>query len=233
METAASLDVKPVPRPVVSAIMPVHNGEQFLQASLESVLEQDYEPLEVVVCDDGSTDGTPEILASFPSLTVVRQERGGAAAARNAAVAASSGELVAFFDADDLWPPNRVSLQAQYLLDHPEAACVLGRQEWMNPPPWLTRDAVYGDLDGIPLLSAMIRRSVFDELGGFDVSFRVAEDTDLLVRMRERGIELAILPEVVLYRRFHGANLTADRSSPQSLVRSLRQKLERERRSSG
>jgi glycosyltransferase involved in cell wall biosynthesis len=164
---------------------------------------------------------------------VVRQERAGAAAARNAAVAASSGEFVAFFDADDLWPPNRVSLQAQHLLEHPEVACVLGRQEWMNPPPWLTRDAVYGDLDGIPLLSAMVRRRVFDELGGFDVSFRVAEDTDLLIRMRERGVELAILPDVVLYRRFHGANLTADRSSPQSLVRSLRQKLERERRSSG
>jgi len=221
-----------VTRPLVSAIMPVYNGEQFLQASLESVLAQDYEPLEIVVCDDGSTDRTGEILAAFPSVTVIQQERGGAAAARNAAVAASSGELVAFFDADDLWPANRVSLQAQHLAEHPEAACVLGRQEWMNPPPWLTRDAVYGDLDGIPLLSAMIRRQVFDDLGGFDVSFRVAEDTDLLIRMRERGIELAILPEVVLYRRFHGANLTADRSSPQSLVRSLRQKLERERRSS-
>jgi glycosyltransferase involved in cell wall biosynthesis len=222
-----------VARPLVSAIMPVFNGEQFLDASLESVLAQDYEPLEIVVCDDGSTDRTAEILASFSSITVVRQARGGAAAARNTAVAASTGEFVAFFDADDLWPANRVSLQAQHLLDHPEIACVLGRQEWMNPPSWLTPDAVYGDLDGIPLLSAMIRRGVFDDLGGFDVSFRVAEDTDLLIRMRERGVELAILPEIVLYRRFHGANLTADHSSPSSLVRSLRQKLERERRSSG
>ena len=220
-------------RPLVSAIMPVFNGEQFLEAALRSVLAQDYEPLEIVVCDDGSTDRTPEILASFPSVEVVRQQQRGAAAARNAAVAASSGELAAFFDADDLWPANRLSLQAQYLLDHPEAACVLGRQEWIDPPPWLTRDAVYGDLDGIPLLSAMIRRAVFDELGGFDPSFRVAEDTDLLIRMRQRGIEIAILPEIVLHRRFHGANLTADRSSPTSLVRSLRQKLERERESSG
>jgi GT2 family glycosyltransferase len=79
----------------------------------------------------------------------------------------------------------------------------------------------------------MIRRSVFDALGGFDPSFRVAEDTDLLIRMRQQGIELAILPEVVLYRRFHGANLTADRSAPHSLVRSLRQKIERERGSTG
>jgi glycosyltransferase involved in cell wall biosynthesis len=220
-------------RPIVSAIMPVYNGEEFLEAALRSVFSQDYDPFEVVVCDDGSTDRTAEILAAFPEVKVVRQDRGGAAAARNAAVAASGGELVAFFDADDLWPPNRLSLQVQHLADHPGVACVLGRQEWMNPPPWLTRDAVYGDLDGIPLLSAMIRRSVFDELGGFDPSFRVAEDTDLLIRMRERGIEFAILPDIILYRRFHGANLTADHSSPSPLLRSLRQKLERERGSSG
>jgi len=221
-----------VPGPSVSAIIPVYNGEQFLATALESVLAQDYVPFEIVVCDDGSTDSTPELLASYPTLTVVRQENLGAAAARNAAVAASAGELVAFFDADDEWPANRLTLQARYLVEHPEAGCVLGRQEWLNPPPWLTRDARFGDLDGIPLLSAMIRRSVFDELGGFDPTFRVAEDTDLLIRMRERGIDIAILPEIILYRRFHGANLTAERSSPSALVRSLRQKLERERDSS-
>ena len=222
-----------MPGPLVSAIIPVYNGGRFLATALESVLAQDYAPFEIVVCDDGSTDGTPELLASYPTLTVVRQENRGAAAARNAAVATSAGELVAFFDADDEWPANRLTLQARYLLEHPEAGCVLGRQEWLNPPPWLTRDARFGDLDGIPLLSAMIRRSVFDELGGFDSTFRVAEDTDLLIRMRERGIEIAILPEIILYRRFHGANLTAERSSPSALVRSLRQKLERERDSSG
>ncbi len=214
---------------LVSAIMPVYNGEAFLRAALDSLLAQDYERFEVVVCDDGSTDGTAEILATYPAITVVRQENAGAAAARNTAIAASSGELLAFFDSDDLWPPSRLTQQVEFLRDHPEVACVLGRQQWMNPPPWLTRDAVYGDLDGIPLLSAMIKRTVFDDLGGFDASFRVAEDTDLLVRMRERGIEMAILPEIILYRRFHGGNLTADRSSPNSLVRSLRQKLERER----
>ena len=164
-----------MPGPSVSAIIPVYNGEQFLATALESVLAQDYVPFEIVVCDDGSTDSTPELLASYPTLTVVRQENLGAAAARNAAVAASAGELVAFFDADDEWPANRLTLQARYLVEHPEAGCVLGRQEWLNPPPWLTRDARFGDLDGIPLLSAMIRRSVFDELGGFDPSFRVAD----------------------------------------------------------
>src|SRR5436305_4123503 len=209
--------------------MPVFNGEQFLEAALRAVLAQAYEPLEIVVCDDGSTDRTPEILASFPSVKVVRQLQRGAAAARNAAVAASNGELAAFFDADDLWPANRLSLQAQYLLDHPEAACVLGRQEWIDPPPWLTRDAVYGDLDGIPLVSAMLRRSAFDAVDGFDESFTHSEDMDLMFRLRERGIPIEILPDVVVFRRFHGTNLTASAPSTSPLLRSLHQKLERER----
>jgi cellulose synthase/poly-beta-1,6-N-acetylglucosamine synthase-like glycosyltransferase len=145
------------------------------------------------------------------------------------AIAASHGEFVATFDADDLWPPNRLSQQATYLMNHPEAGCVLGRQEWINPPPWLGRDAVYGDLDGVPLLSAMFRRSVLDEIGGFDTSFRHSEDMDLLVRLRERGVGIAILQEIVLHRRFTGSNLTATPPATQPLLRSLRQKLERER----
>jgi hypothetical protein len=75
----------------------------------------------------------------------------------------------------------------------------------------------------------MIRREVFEGLGGIDPSFRVAEDTDMLVRMRERGIEIAILPVVILHRRFVGSNLTAGGESPRALLRSLRQKLERDR----
>jgi glycosyltransferase involved in cell wall biosynthesis len=212
-------------RPLVSAIMPVYNGDAFLPASLDSLLAQDYDPYEIVVCDDGSTDRTPEILASFPGIRVLRQENQGAAAARNAAIAASRGEFVATFDADDTWPANRLTLQAAHLIEHPEDGCVLGRQEWINPPPWLGRDAVYGDLDGIPLLSAMFRRTALDAVGSFDTSFSHSEDMDLLVRLRAKGIGIGILPEIVLHRRYHGANLTASAPATQPLLRSLRQKL--------
>lgn len=219
--------------PLVSAVMPVFNAEAFLDASLGSLLEQDYEPYEIVVCDDGSTDRTAEILAGYPMLRVIRQQNSGPSAARNAAVAASRGDLIAFFDADDRWPANRLSLQASYLVEHPEIGCVLGRQEWMNPPPWLGRDAVFGDLDGIPILSAMVRRSVFDQVGGFDTSFTHSEDMDLLFRLRENGIRIEVLPDIVLFRRFHGENLTASPPSTSPLLRSLREKLERERAQSG
>jgi glycosyltransferase involved in cell wall biosynthesis len=220
-------------RPLVSGILPAFQAEEFLEEAIASLLEQDYAPYEVVVCDDGSTDRTPEILAAHPELHTIRQANAGAAAARNAAVAASSGELLAFFDADDLWPPTRLTLQAGYLIAHPEVGCVLGRQEWIDPPPWLTRDAVYGDLDGIPLLSAVVRRSVFEALGGFDESFTHSEDMDLLFRMRERGIGIEVLPEIVLFRRFHGENLTTSAPASSPLLRSLREKLERDRAAGG
>jgi glycosyltransferase involved in cell wall biosynthesis len=219
-------------RPLVSAIMAAFQAEEFLEDAISSVLAQDYAPFEVVVCDDGSTDRTPEILAAHSELRTVRQPNSGAAAARNAAVAASSGELLAIFDADDLWPPTRLTVQADYLVQHPEVGCVLGRQEWIDPPPWLTRDAVYGELDGIPLLSAMLRRSAFDAIGGFDGSFTHSEDMDLLFRLRERGISIEVLPDVVMFRRFHGANLTGSAPPTSPLLRSLRQKLARERAAS-
>lgn len=219
-------------KPLVSVIVAAYQAEAFLEDAVASILAQDYAPFEVVVCDDGSTDRTPEILAAHPELHTIRQANAGAAAARNAAVAASSGELLAIFDADDIWPPTRLSVQAGYLLEHPEVGCVLGRQEWIDPPPWLTRDAVYGDLDGIPILSAMLRRSAFEELGGFDESFTHSEDMDLLFRLRENGIRIEVLPDIVIFRRYHGANLTGSAPSTSPLLRSLRQKLERERTAS-
>lgn len=219
-------------KPLVSVIVAAYQAEAFLEDAIASILAQDYAPFEVVVCDDGSTDRTPEILAAHPELHTIRQANAGAAAARNAAVAASSGELLAIFDADDLWPPTRLSVQAGYLLEHREVGCVLGRQEWIDPPPWLTRDAVYGDLDGIPILSAMLRRSAFEELGGFDESFTHSEDMDLLFRLRENGIQIEVLPDIVMFRRYHGENLTGSAPSTSPLLRSLRQKLERERTAS-
>lgn len=219
-------------KPLVSVIVAAYQAEAFLEDAVASILAQDYAPFEVVVCDDGSTDRTPEILAAHPELHTIRQANAGAAAARNAAVAASSGELLAIFDADDLWPPTRLSVQAGYLLEHPEVGCVLGRQEWIDPPSWLTRDAVYGDLDGIPILSAMLRRSAFEELGGFDESFTHSEDMDLLFRLRENGIQIEVLPDIVMFRRYHGENLTGSAPSTSPLLRSLRQKLERERTAS-
>jgi alpha-1,6-rhamnosyltransferase len=144
--------------PLVSVIVPAYNAAAHLREALESVFAQDWRPFEVIVVDDGSEDETGKIAQSFAGVRYIRQENAGASAARNAALAASVGDFVANFDADDVLPTDRLSRQARYLVEHHEVGCVLGRQEWMNPPEWFTRDSIYGDLEGIPLSSAMFRR---------------------------------------------------------------------------
>jgi glycosyltransferase involved in cell wall biosynthesis len=214
--------------PLVSVVMAAYNAEEYVRQALESVLAQDWRPLEVVVVDDGSTDRTAEIVRSF-DVEYVHQANAGPAAARNAAVARAHGRFIANCDSDDLLPPTRVGLQVRHLLEHPDVGCVFGRQEWLNPPPWLGRDAVYGDLDGIPLSSAMFRREVFEALGGYDGRFEPSEDMDLVIRMREQGIRYSVLPDVVLHRRHHESSLTAAGVPQQPLLQSLRAKLDRTR----
>jgi glycosyltransferase involved in cell wall biosynthesis len=219
--------------PLVSVITAVYNGEQYLREALESLFAQDYAPFESIVVDDGSTDRSAEIAQAF-GVRYHRQENQGAAAARNAGIGLANGDLVAWLDSDDLLPPNKLSLQAGYLGEHPEVGCVLGRQEIMlegvEAPEWLTRDAIYGDLDGIPLVSGMVRKEVLDELGGFDPSFGFAEDRDLFIRMREHGVKIEVLPEITVYRRFHGENTNfTRRPEKHPILRSLKGKLDRER----
>jgi glycosyltransferase involved in cell wall biosynthesis len=220
-------------RPLVSGFMPAYNAEEFLVEAVGSMLAQDYTPFECVVVDDGSTDSTPEILGRYPQLKVVRQDNTGRSGACNTAIAHTHGEFLTAFDADDRYPANRVSLQAQYLIDNPDVGCVLGRQEWINPPVWLGRDPVFGDLDGIPIGSGMFRRDVVERLGLYDPTFLHGEDMDLMVRMREQGIRFEILPEVIWYRRYHDGQMTANAPEVPPLLRSIRAKLERQRAAAG
>lgn len=219
--------------PFVSILAASHNGEAFLKESLESALAQDYEAFEVVFVDDGSTDRTAEIAQSFP-VRYLRQEHQGLPAARNAALAVARGDLVAFLDDDDRLAPNKLTVQARYLEEHQEIGCVLGRQEWIFEegiePPKLRHDPIFGEPGGIQLVTAMIRRSVLDELGGFDETYLYAEDRDLFVRLREHDVGIAVLPEVVLHKRLHGSNMTMNPPKTHPLLRSLRDKVERERR---
>lgn len=221
--------------PLVTVVVAVHNGEKFLRESLDSLYAQDYPNVEVVFIDDGSTDGSADIARSYEGLRYVHKENGGLAAARNTGLEHATGELLAYLDDDDVLIPNKLSLQVAHLLDHPEIGCVLGRQEIMlepgvEPPEWLTRDAIYGDLDGIPLVSAMIRTAELRRVGGFDETYRFAEDRDLFVRLREHGIQIAVLPDVVLKRRLHGENMNFRmRPTKHPLLRSLKAKIDRER----
>lgn len=221
-----------MPRPLVTVVVAAYNGEKFLREALASVFAQDFDSFEVVFVDDGSDDRTAEIARSFP-LRYVYQSNQGLPAARNAGLRLARGQLIALLDDDDLLPPTKLSVQARYLLEHPEIGCVLGRQEWIVEdgvePPNLARDPIFGEPGGIQLVTAMIRRWILEELGGFDPSYRYAEDRDLFVRLREHHVEIRVLPDVVLHKRLHGSNMTLNRPVTHPLLRSLKEKLGRER----
>jgi len=220
---------------LVSAIVPVCGGERFLGAALESIFAQDYRPIEVIVVDDGSEDDTARIARSFADVHYLWQHNQGPAAARNAGISVARGEFIAFLDHDDLMAPHKLSLQVGYLLDHPEIGCVLTRQAIFlepgtAPPPWLQRDSIFGDLGGIQPLSALVRRSVFEQAGLLDSAYRVAEGIEWLGRVREAGVKIGVLPEVLVYRRVHGSNLShQNRAMQAALLKAMKGKIDRRR----
>jgi glycosyltransferase involved in cell wall biosynthesis len=219
-----------VSNPLVSVVTPVYNGEALLRETLDSILAQDYEPFEVIVVDDGSTDGSGAIARSYPTVRYIRQENHGQAAARNAGIAAAQGEFLAFVDADDVILPHKLTVQVGYPLEHPETSGTLGQQEWIDPPARQSRDLAWGDATGVQPTSIVLRKSTIAEVGGFDPSLRVAEDFDLLIRLREQGHQLVVVPAIVMRRRYHGRNMVLGRGVDKTLpARLLKAKLDRAR----
>jgi glycosyltransferase involved in cell wall biosynthesis len=218
---------------LAAVVIPVRDGARFLADALASVADQALD-LEVVVVDDGSTDASAQIAVDL-GATCVRQPNGGPASARNAGIAASSAPLVAFLDADDLIPPGALATQLAHLDAHPASDGVMGMQEYrvlddVDLPDWAAADKVGSpDQTARPYLAgAVIRRSTFDRVGGFDERFRLSEDVDWLMRAHERGAVIDVVDDVVRVRRLHGANLTYD---TEGLRRSMLQALgERARR---
>jgi glycosyltransferase involved in cell wall biosynthesis len=218
--------------PFISVIVPAHNAARFLGETLRSVLAQGYEPLEVLVIDDGSTDGTAAIAEAFgaPVRCVRQAASGGPAAPRNRGVGLARGEVIAFLDADDLWPPDRLAVQVPHLAD-PSMEIVLGHTRRFWAAPGSDRfDRFTGPELAMKLCAALVRRSALDRIGGFDESLRICDDWDWFMRARELGIGIRVHPEVsILYRR-HDANVTTDEAAGnREFMRILKRSLDRRR----
>ena len=197
---------------LVSIVVPVYNGAAFLADCLDSLVAQDYPAVEIVVVDDGSTDGSAEIAERNAWARVLRREHEGLAHTRNAGVAASSASLIAFCDADDLYLPQKIRVQVEYLEAHPDVDLVLCRQDTRfedgaEHPDWLVPDQVRGDLDGVSPTSALYRRHVFDRIR-FRTDMEHGSDFNLLVQARTEGFGIALIEESLRVRRIHNDNMT-------------------------
>jgi glycosyltransferase involved in cell wall biosynthesis len=225
----------PLSGALVSVIIPVFNGKRFLADAIHSALSQDYRPIEVIIVDDGSSDGSTRLAAAYEDVRVIAQTHAGVAAARNRGIQAARGAFVAFLDQDDVWAPQKLRLQVAALLDHPEAGYAqCGVEVCPEPgfgwPVWVRKEtAGAGGLVCLPS-TWLVRRSVFACVGLFDTSYRTGCDTDWLVRAREAGVSRIVVPEMLVRWRIHGANasrrLLADRTEG---FRVLREAIRRKR----
>jgi len=220
-------------KPLVSVIVPVYNGEDFLGDALASIRQQDYCPLEIVIVNDGSTDGTAELAAALgQDIDWIHQENSGPSAARNAGLATARGEFIAFLDADDLWPPGKLQAQVELLLANSAAEIVLGRIQCIGhsgTPQSVAADSE-GFLFGVLLGGAVFRKSVFSKVGFFDEDLRYSEDHDWFFRAREQNTSIISIPRVTLLYRRHGNNMTVGKDTQgYQLTRVLKKSLDRRR----
>jgi glycosyltransferase involved in cell wall biosynthesis len=201
--------------PLVSVIIPVYNGEIFLADAIRSVVNQDYEHVDLIVVDDGSTDRTAEIARSFPAARYVYQHNQGHGPAKNTGIRAARGEMLAFLDADDFWLPDKLTVQAGYLLDNPVVQYVTCHFAFFRSPDvawpsWVkpeTRDRPQPAYIPSALLA---RRTAFESIGTFNPALWHGNDADWILRARDAGMHGRLLPQVLFQRRVHADNLSND-----------------------
>lgn len=226
-------------QPRISVILPVFNGRRFLSGAVRSVLAQSLPPCELIVVDDGSTDGSLEELDALPPapfpVRVLRQANAGQSAARNAAAREATGEYLAFLDQDDAWYPRHLEELAAPLVANPAvgwAYCDFDemdldgnlvtraflKEQGVSHPKRTIYECVEGDLMVLPSASVM-RRDAFEQVGGFDEALSGYEDDDLFVRFFRLGWEHAFVDRPLLRFRIHAAGSSASSRFLESRLR--------------
>jgi glycosyltransferase involved in cell wall biosynthesis len=223
-------------KPQVSVVVPTYNRGGFIRETIESVLMQTYADFEVIVVDDGSTDGTAEIISTIVDDRIHyhwQENSGLPARARNVALSAARGRYVAFLDSDDLWLPEKLESQIRCFAAHPDAGLVYCDAMYFGQTASHGRSLIRGMLEGnifdgllvrnrIPALTAVVRRECLDSVGQFseEPALRSAEDYHLWLRIARRFPVYAVRAVLGRYR-VHDRNLTAEVGPYRAAVRAV------------
>ena len=219
--------------PHVTVIIPAYNEERFIAEALESVISQNYEPFDIVVSDDGSTDRTVEIARSFAGVEVLALEHAGVSHTRNVAIRQAKGEWLAFLDADDVWLPGKLAAQVAAVRAKPTAGICFTHLlfDVAQPAPAWYRGPEDGTVRlGFEPSTWLVRKDLFDRVGYFDQQRSLAEDTDWLARLNDAGVEQVIVTDCLVRRRIHGKNASGNiPGAKQAIVQLLRESVSRKK----
>lgn len=211
--------MKAKPDPFISVIIPTFNRLELLKETLDSVRKQTYRDFEIVVVNDGSTDGTGEWLKQQHDLLVIEQSNSGIATARNSGASVARGAWLAFLDHDDLWSPDKLSIQSQFVADNPDVALVSARhvrlgKRYLRPrrPKWIKGDLLIKEYaeSFIHTSSVMIRRDVFDAIGGFPTRYSFADEFDVWLEIAA-SYPMAHYNGPLVFIRFYESNTSHNR----------------------
>ena len=210
---------------LVSILVPVFNGENYLEETLDSLCRQTYPQIEIIVINDGSTDGSKAVVNHFLNdhrVKYYEQPNGGVSSARNKGIIVSSGEYIALCDCDDVWNPYKAEKQVSFLNDHTDAGLVYsnfsimnaeGRIIESNPIPSPAQGKCFRSLyleNTICASSAMWRRFINDNILMFDEEIHTTEDCDLWLRIASQS-KIGYLDENLVHYRLHGQNSSLNR----------------------
>lgn len=211
--------------PLVSVIIPAYNRVKYIQHTVDSVLGQTYSPIELIVVDDGSSDGTYELLQEYGDrlrlLTHPARENKGQSAAINLGMKYASGKYLAILDSDDFWAPNKLEVLIPFLEANPDIGLVYSNgygvsatgeilYEFLPRDHQETNDPNRVLLDCYTLLpnNSVIRKDVIDKVGVFEETFRAAQDHDMLIRLAE-NTKFAFVPDFLFYYRRHSDSISS------------------------
>ena len=204
----------------VSIIIPTYNRKCFLREAVNSVLNQTYKDFELIVIDDGSTDGTQEMIKEFGGKIIYKsQENRGASSARNVGISMSKGKLISFLDSDDVWHKEKLSEQMKFFKEYPEAKICYTDEIWVRHGVRVNPMRKHQKYSGwvfdkclplciISISSVMIRREVFDEIGLFDEDLPACEDYDMWLRISARYPVYFIEKKLITKRGGHPDQLS-------------------------
>lgn len=191
---------------LISVILPVYNGIPYVASAIRSILAQAYEPLEIIVVDDGSTDDTAGVIQEFgPPVRYYHQHNQGSSVARNYGIAQAKGEWLAFLDADDLWAPNKLGVQIMALQQNPAVGILWGyvvEFSGDHPEPPTQAEPV----PGYHLGTMLMRTQLLAEVGPFSTTYQLAEMVDWIARLQQSSAQQLMLPDILMYRRIHQTN---------------------------
>ena len=209
--------------PLVSVIIPVYNGEKYIAESLQCVFQQSYNPIEVIIVDDGSTDNSIQIIYEIPGeKKIITQQNKDVSDARNSGIKNANGEYIAFLDQDDLWDKTKLEKQIQIFLKDPNVDLVLTDLSKFNDEgrEWHPKDRhkassrlnnrnLFENLIRKNVLmpsAVMVKKSSIKRAGFFDSNFKTCGDYEMWLRMAALGMKFKYLPEPLTFYRQHGEN---------------------------